>query len=413
MSSYCRWKKCHSVQNFIAVLLPALSSPDYHGVMGQGLPALGRDSGRAGICRELFKYWTETTKIKTLKRKDSPVTDRYALSSQHSTCWYKVRNKGCRRLYLKQSEQLCKNLWSEKKSVHLPAQEVVPGASCSWRGFKHSALDWVNGQGTQQTARQMQAELSAHCTTHLPTHLFTTKNAAYWNLILQLQDCVASPWLWVKPLSDFSFSCQIQLSQKHGVSTCLKWKRNSVVSRERGELHSCSCQEKLQLSPACCLARKHPHTLSQVRISQGTGCLPLSWYLVGDLGEKWAYWGILRFTASEASTSEVGLHQTLCTEQLVPCLGYSQEFMLKAFSFLSGYHKVSALLQAWWSSPRLMAPAQHWDEFWLRSQIYFQHPKAFACSVSPFHPGITAVSQQGLLLQQHGTSLCCADTGPR
>lgn len=34
-------KKCHSVQNVIAVLLPALSSPDYHGVMGQGLPALG------------------------------------------------------------------------------------------------------------------------------------------------------------------------------------------------------------------------------------------------------------------------------------------------------------------------------------------------------------------------------------
>lgn len=49
-------KKCHSVQNFIAVLLPALTSPDYHGVMRQGLPTLGSDSGRAGICRELFKY---------------------------------------------------------------------------------------------------------------------------------------------------------------------------------------------------------------------------------------------------------------------------------------------------------------------------------------------------------------------
>lgn len=34
-------KKCHSVQNFTDVLLPALSSPDYHGVMEQGLPIFG------------------------------------------------------------------------------------------------------------------------------------------------------------------------------------------------------------------------------------------------------------------------------------------------------------------------------------------------------------------------------------
>lgn len=34
-------KKHHSLQNVIAVLFPALTSPDYHGVMGQGLPALG------------------------------------------------------------------------------------------------------------------------------------------------------------------------------------------------------------------------------------------------------------------------------------------------------------------------------------------------------------------------------------
>lgn len=49
-------KRCHSVQNFIAVLLPALTAPDYRGVMRQGLPTLGLESGRAGICRELFKY---------------------------------------------------------------------------------------------------------------------------------------------------------------------------------------------------------------------------------------------------------------------------------------------------------------------------------------------------------------------
>lgn len=49
----------------------------------------------------------------------------------------------------------------------------------------------------------------------------------------------------------------------------------------------------------------------------------------------------------------------LFTEQFVPCLGHSQEFMLRAFSFLSGYHKASALLQAKWNSPRVMALAQH------------------------------------------------------
>lgn len=49
----------------------------------------------------------------------------------------------------------------------------------------------------------------------------------------------------------------------------------------------------------------------------------------------------------------------LFTEQFVPCLDHSQEFMLRAFSFLSGYHKVSALLQAKWNSPRVMALARH------------------------------------------------------
>ena len=47
----------------------------------------------------------------------------------------------------------------------------------------------------------------------------------------------------------------------------------------------------------------------------------------------------------------------LFTEQFVPCLGYNQEFKLRAFSFLRGYHKVSALLQAKWSHPRVMALA--------------------------------------------------------
>lgn len=49
----------------------------------------------------------------------------------------------------------------------------------------------------------------------------------------------------------------------------------------------------------------------------------------------------------------------LFTEPFVPCLDYSQEFMLRAFSFLSEYHKLSALLQANWSSHRVMALARH------------------------------------------------------
>lgn len=90
-------------------------SLDCCGVMRQGLPPLGLDSRRTGICRQIFIYETETTKIKMLKRADSPVTDSCALSRQHSRCWYRVMSKGCRRWA--QSEQLCKNLYSGKRPV--------------------------------------------------------------------------------------------------------------------------------------------------------------------------------------------------------------------------------------------------------------------------------------------------------
>lgn len=63
------------------------------------------------------------------------------------------------------------------------------------------------------------------------------------------------------------------------------------------------------------------------------------------------------------------------------------QFPLRAFSLLSEHHKVSALLQAKQSSPRLKALAQRRQEFWSRSQFYYWHPEASAYSMAPFSSG--------------------------
>lgn len=63
------------------------------------------------------------------------------------------------------------------------------------------------------------------------------------------------------------------------------------------------------------------------------------------------------------------------------------QFPLRAFSLLSEHHKVSALLQAKRSSPRLKALAQRREDFWSRSQFYYWHPETSAYSMSPFCSG--------------------------